>query len=142
MIIGQFNSKLTDKERVSVPKKLRDELGDELVLARWYENCLILVSSSNWKRLLKRLGGTSERITSPIRDIDRFILGLAYEVDLDRQGRFILPDLLKGYARIRNEVVFVGLLDRVEIWSVENWREYEDSIRGKAEKAIEKLARR
>lgn len=139
MIIGQYGSKLTDKERLAVPKKLRDELGDSLIVARWYEQCLIIVSKPKWTNLLDRLGSTNDRITSPVRDIDRFVLGLAYEVDLDKQGRFIVPELLRNYAQIKEEAIFVGLLDRVEIWSVENWYKYEEDIRSKAEKAIEKI---
>jgi MraZ protein len=142
MIIGQFTSKLTDKERLSVPKKFRNELGDNLVIARWYENCLVLVSKSGWEALLTRLGGTKDKVILPVRDLDRFVLGLAFELELDKQGRFIIPEILKSYAQIKDDVVFVGLLDRVEIWSNDNWNKYEDSIRERAEIAIEKLAKK
>lgn len=140
MLIGQYKSKLTDKDRLAVPKKFRHELGDELVLARWYENALVLVSLPKWQELKKRLVGETGLITGPIRDIDRFILGSAFEVTVDKQGRFVLAEALKTYAQITGEVVFVGLEDRVEVWSLENWQQLELVAKDKATKAIEKLA--
>lgn len=141
MLIGQYTSKLTDKNRVSVPKKIRDELGSEMVIAKWYEGCLVLVSRQNWQRLVERLVGGSKIIISPVRDIDRFIFGSAYEVELDSQGRFVLPESLIGYAGVTTEIVFVGLGDRVEIWSIEAWRQLEEVAQDKASEAIEKIAK-
>jgi MraZ protein len=141
MLIGQFTSKLTDKDRISVPKKFRAELGEEMIVARWYERCLVLVSKDGWRQLLNRLSGATGPIVSPVRDIDRFVLGMAFEINLDKQGRFIVPDVLMTYADIKNEVVFVGLGDRVELWAQEKWKELEKVAGEKAEKAIEKMAR-
>jgi MraZ protein len=142
MLIGQFISKLTDKDRISVPKKYRTELGDELVVARWYEKCLVLVSLDGWRTLQERLKGEGNLITSPVRNIDRFVLGLSYEVSLDAQGRFIVPTKLLEHAEIKDEVVFLGLGDRVEIWSAENWSEFENKIEERANAAIERIAKR
>ncbi|MBU0569871.1 division/cell wall cluster transcriptional repressor MraZ [Patescibacteria group bacterium] len=141
MLIGQYLSKLTDKDRVAIPKKIRQELGEGLVIARWYENCLVLVSIDSWQKLLTRLTGKSKLITSPVRDIDRFILGLAFEIKLDAQGRFIMPKILLNYANIKEDVVFVGLGDRVEVWSIEEWQKLEASVEKKAAEAIEKIAK-
>lgn len=141
MLIGQYDSKLTDKDRIVVPNKFRQELEKELVVARWYENCLVLVSKESWRKLLEKLTGKSDLVVSPVRDIDRFILGSAYEVNLDSQGRFIVPGVLISFAQIRAEVVFVGLGDRIEIWSKQNWNELEENIEQKASEAIEKIAK-
>jgi len=141
MLIGQYTSKLTDKERIAVPKKFREELGDVLIIAKWYEKCLVLVSSETWQKLLVRLVGKSELITSPVRDIDRFIMGSAFEINLDSQGRFVLPDILKDYSGIKNEVIFVGLNDRVEIWSSDEWLKLEDALEEKASASIERIAK-
>lgn len=141
MLIGQYFSKLTDKERISVPKKFRVELGENLIIARWYEECLVLVSVDGWEKLLERLGGISGKVTTPIRDVDRFILGSAYEINLDKQGRFIVPDLLKTYSGIIGDVTFVGLGDRVEVWASDRWKLIEENVRVKAEEAIERIAK-
>lgn len=141
MLIGQYTSKLTDKRRVSVPKKIREELEDEMIIAKWYENCLVLVSKENWQRLIERLTGKKDLIISPVRDIDRFVLASAYEVELDGQGRFVVPESLLEYAGIESEVVFIGLGDRVEIWPAETWRALEQEAEEKASRAIEKIAK-
>lgn len=140
MIIGQFRSKLTDKDRISIPKKFRDEMGPELIVAKWYENCLVLVSKEIWTHFKKRLGIDSKLVIEGIRDIDRFILGSAFEIDFDKQGRFVLPDALMIYAEIKDEVVFLGLEDRVEIWSVLKWEVKEEEAEEKAKIALEKIA--
>jgi len=140
MLIGQYTSKLTDKDRLAVPKKLRSYLGKEMIIARWYEKCLVLVSQAGWKELLARLSGVSGPIISPVRDIDRFILGMAFEISLDKQGRFIMPESLLKYAGIKSEVMFVGLGDRVELWAAEEWKKTEEVVQEKASQAIEQIA--
>lgn len=141
MLIGQYSSKLTDNKRISVPKKIRDELGDEMVIAKWYERCLVLVSKENWQKLISRLIGKETIVISPVRDIDRFILASAFEVSLDGQGRFVLPENLMLYAEVVSEVAFIGLGDRVEVWAQEKWQELEKNAEEKAAVAIEKLAK-
>ncbi len=141
MLIGQYFSKLTQKNRVAVPKKFREELGSEMIVARWYEGCCVLVSKQNWQNLIDRLIGRTHLVISPIRDIDRFILGSAFEVSLDSQGRFVLPEVLVDFAGLKEEVVFLGLGDRVEIWAKEKWIDLEKSAEEKASLAIEKIAK-
>lgn len=141
MIIGQYYSKLTDKSRLSIPKKFRKEIGDDLVIARWYESCLVLVAKNDWEKLIRKLTGGGKIVTSKVRDIDRFISGLAYEVGLDKQGRFIVPDKLLVHSGIEDEAVFVGLKDRIEIWSRQNWEELEKRVDEKATEAIEQIAK-
>ncbi len=141
MLIGQYKSKLTEKNRILVPKKIREELGDEMIIARWYEGCLVLVSSLSWQKLIKRLVGETKMIISNVREIDRFILASAFEVNLDSQGRFVLPEVLLGYSGIKEDVVFLGLGDRVEIWSLEKWLDFEKEAEKKAYLALEKIAK-
>ncbi len=141
MLLGQYTSKLTEKDRLSVPKKIREEIGEELIIARWYENCLVLISKDNFENLMARLTGETKLVVSPIRDIDRFVLGGAFEVKLDNQGRFIVPEALRTFAGIEDEVTFVGLGDRVEVWSSDKWRELEKVSEAKAKQALEDIAK-
>lgn len=140
MLLGQYEANLTDKDRLALPKKIRSKLGDEIVLARWYEGCLVVVSSERWSELLLKLTGRAQYVTQPVRDTDRFILGSAFEASLDRQGRFVVPKKLKEYASLSKEVVFLGLGDRVEIWDKKLWVLREALIRKQAEGLIEKIA--
>jgi len=141
MLLGQYEANLTEKGRLAVPKKFREKLGVSIIAARWYEGCLVLVGTDKWKELLSRLTSKSDIITAPVRDTDRFILGSAFEIDLDKQGRFVVPKLLKDYAGLKSESVFVGLGDRIEIWDKVRWAEKEVLISKKAEQLVEELAR-
>lgn len=141
MILGQYTSKLTDKNRVSVPKKFREEVGNELIVAKWYENCLVVVPKDKWMMVRERIGGKEQLIIEPVRDIDRFILGSAYEIELDFQGRFIIPDLLLIHANITSDATFVGLGDRIEIWSTEIWNQKQIEAQKKAAEALENLSK-
>jgi MraZ protein len=141
MIIGSYLGNLGDGRRVAVPKKFIKELGDKPILAKWYEDCLILVSSGFWDNLFTRLTGGKKVIDLGIRDIERFILGSAYETEPDDQGRVVIPELLASYANLDKEVVFVGLIDRVEIWSKALWDEKATTLARSTKEYIESTSK-
>jgi MraZ protein len=122
MLIGEYEGKLTDKNRLAIPKKFRDEFSEGLVLSRGYEGCLILLDKPRWDEL-GRVIESRPVLSLSIRDTKRFILGSAYELDLDSQGRFVLPNNLKTHAEIGDDVVFVGISDWVEVWSRDRWEQ-------------------
>lgn len=139
MLIGSFTGILGQKRRTAIPRKFIDDLGEKLIVAKWYEGCLILVSQGTWEALLKRLTAKIEIITQPVRDTDRFILGSAFEITPDNQGRVVIPPLLAAYANLENRLVFLGLGDRVEIWNEEDWKEKEKNVSEHAAELIEAL---
>lgn len=141
MLIGQFIANLGEKHRVSVPKKFREELGSKLIVAKWYENCLVLISQTKWEAFIGKLTGKSAFFTSPVRDTDRFILGSASECETDSLGRIVLPKYLMEYANLKSEVVFLGLLDRIEIWDANEWSKREKLITQSAPNLIETIAK-
>jgi len=141
MLIGQYTVNLSSGRRVAIPKKFVNELGRKMVITRWYEGCLVLVSIENWKVLLNRLTGEKKFITAPVRDIDRFILGGAYEVEPDGQGRVVVPEALANYATLLSQVVFMGLGDRVEIWGWAQWNKREKIVLKEAAATAEKLTK-
>lgn len=132
---------LSDARRVAVPKKFLKELGGSPILAMWYEDCLILVSSAFWERLLSRLTGGKKTAGLGVRDIERFILGSAFETEPDEQGRIVIPELLSAYAGLSREAVFVGLVDRVEIWSRAAWDEKSKDLAKTTKEYIEDLSK-
>lgn len=142
MLIGQFNVKVGEKDRVAFPKKFRDVLGEKIIATYGFEDSLIVVSEANWKQLLQGTEG-KPFLLSGARDTQRFLLGGASEVELDNQGRFVIPDYLKEFANIKKEIVFVGLYRYVEMWDEKNWNEYQKKMKGNisniAEKLVEKL---
>ncbi len=122
MLIGEYRYRVGLKNRVALPKKLREDLGENAVAMRGYEGAILVVSRRDWSNLIEEvLGGP---LTNPeVRDTARFLMGSAHEIEFDAQGRFVLPPSLVQHAEIApgDEVVFVGLGRWVEIWSDERW---------------------
>lgn len=141
MFLGTYHVSVASGRRVFIPAPLRANLGQNLIIARWYEQCLVLISKDSWKALYKRITGGRDQIALGIRDTERFILGSAYEIKTDDQGRIIIPELLANYASIKDEVSFLGLGDRVEIWNRKIWTEKEKNIAKEATEYLEKLAK-
>lgn len=141
MLIGSYLGNLSDARRVAVPKKFLKELGTSPILAKWYEDCLILVSSAFWERLLARLTGGKKTAGLGVRDIERFILGSAFETEPDEQGRIVIPEILSSYAVLGKEAVFVGLVDRVEIWSKAAWDQKSADLAKTTKEYIEDLSK-
>lgn len=140
MIIGTYTSNISPARRVAVPKKFRQEMPGNFVVTRWYENCLVLVSAASWQDLMKKVSTPSLLATGPVRDTDRFIMGSAYEVEVDRQGRVVLPQQLTDYAGLKDEVLFIGLGDRVEIWDRKEWKKREEYVASHASELLETIA--
>ena len=121
MLIGEYEGKLTDKNRLAIPKKIRDELKGNLILSRGYEGCLILLDAKLWQVLEKTIN-KKPILSLSVRDMKRFIMGSAFEIEVDDQGRFVLPENLKTFSSIDKTVYFVGLMDWVEIWAEGKWK--------------------
>lgn len=138
MIIGEYSTKLGEKNRIAIPKKFRDEMGADLIVAKGYEGCLILVTKNQWSEMTKGMLGTPYT-KEAARDTARFIIGSASEVDADKQGRFVLPVNLKSYASVGSEVVFVGLMNWVEIWDKAAWEKRTDYLADNSSLIAEKL---
>ncbi len=140
MLLGNYISQLGSGKRVAVPKKFRSQLGDSCIVAKWYDKCLVLLSEEAWSELLQRLTVTQNIPTAAVRDTMRFVMGSAFEVSFDSQGRFVLPDTLLGYAGIKDEVMFLGLGSRIEIWDKSEWETKEQNISENAGALLEQLA--
>lgn len=141
MLLGIYPAKLASGHRISVPFQFRQELGEKIILARWYEGCLVLVGREFWKALYKRLTGETNLIVNPVRDTERFILASAYEVFPDEQGRIVIPERLVEYSGLKDDVYFIGLGEKAEIWDKNSWEEKEKEVVANASEYIEQLAK-
>lgn len=141
MLTGSYLGVLSDSRRVAVPKKFLQDLGDSPVIAKWYEDCLVIVSSEFLSILITKLTGEKVSADLGVRDIERFILGSSFEIEPDEQGRIIVPEILAIYANLDKEVVFVGLVDRIELWSKTVWDEKTKKLAKTTKEYIEKLNR-
>ena len=122
MLIGEYKSKIGAKKRVIIPKSFRNELGDELILTRGYEHSLIIVNKQQWNNIAKDI--INAPFTSKtVRDTTRFLVGSAVEINPDNQGRFVIPNSLFEYANLNKQCVFIGLINWIEIWDINEWEE-------------------
>ena len=121
MFMGEFNHSIDTKGRIIVPSKLREELGEEFVVTLGLDGCLFLYPQTEWQSFvskLKNLPGTKET-----RQIQRYFLAGAASCEVDRQGRVLIPAKLREKAQLEKDIVFVGVLSKVELWSEEKWNE-------------------
>jgi len=139
MLIGEYRSRLTSGNRTALPKKFREALGENMIITRGFEGCIIVVSPKQWKKILSE-AASGPFVSGSVRDTSRFLIGGAYEVALDRQGRFVIPSSLKEYANLSGEVCFLGLLRWVEIWSVDFWEKRKTYLARHSSEIAERLA--
>lgn len=139
MLIGQYRTKVSPKGRLAFPKRFREVLGDNLVVTVGYENSLMVVSSKDYKSLIESTEN-QPIILNSVRDTNRFLLGEATEIDLDEQGRCVLPAYLRSHAKIGEEAVFLGLNKYVEVWDKQVWEEYQKYLKENINNIAEKLS--
>lgn len=137
MFIGEYNNKLDEKKRVSIPVKFRLGLGRKAVITKGLDGCLYLYPAKDWEKLAKKLGDLP-LVQSDARGFARIMLTGAMEVILDRLGRIVIPEYLKKYASFSKNVIIAGVYNRIEIWEEKKWNLY---IK-KTEKGMEDMAER
>ncbi len=139
-LTGEFRHALDDRGRVAVPVRFRPRLAEGATLARWLDGCLAIFPGPEWDELASKIRGLP--LTNPqAREFARFMSSGAVEVDLDRQGRVLVPSYLREYASIESgEVVVVGALNRLELWSPARWQPYRSRIEEQPEALAEHLA--
>ena len=123
MFTGEYRHSVDDKGRIAVPAKFRLQLAGGAVVSRWLESCLAIHTRQGWDQLSERIAGL------PLGDagarlFQRVIFGGAFEADLDRQGRVVVPAYLREEIGLEQEAVIVGSRDHAEIWSPGRWDEY------------------
>jgi len=138
MLIGEHLHTLDPKKRVSLPSKFRKELGKTVVITRGLDHCLFIYSTKEWKSFTEKLS-TLSMGQADSRAFNRFLLGGAVEIDIDANGRVLIPDFLKEFASLDTRVVIAGMHNRVEVWDENRWKDYTGEIEGKADALAEKL---
>lgn len=126
LFIGEYQHSLDAKNRIIVPAKLREGLGSRFVITKGLDGCLYAYPLEEWKVLEDKLK-TLPLTNKDARTFVRFFFSGACEVELDKQFKGLIPQNLKEYAKIEKDIVSIGVLSRVEIWSREMWDKYNDS---------------
>ncbi len=123
MFIGEYNHNLDDKGRLAIPTKFRGDLSIGAVVTRGLDNCLFLYTKEEWQKLADKLAQLPISKANT-RAFSRLMLAGAMDVELDKQGRIVLPDYLRAYAGLKKKVVLTGLYSRLELWDEEKWQSY------------------
>lgn len=123
MLIGEFEHSLDAKGRLIMPAKLRESIGENFVVTKGLDGCLFAFSITEWTNFEEKLKSLplSNRNS---REFTRFFLSGATECEIDKQGRFLIPNNLREAADLTKEVVIIGVGTRIEIWDKEKWNHY------------------
>jgi MraZ protein len=128
--LGEFESTLDAKGRFLLPAGLKRQLPEgentRFVINRGFEKCLSLYPRQSWDPLLARIS-TLNDFDQKVREFRRYFLNGAMEVELDSAGRLLLPPNLREYAGLEKDIVLASAMDKVEIWSVENYKKFFES---------------
>src|SRR5918997_1563447 len=120
MFLGRYNHTLDAKGRLAIPARFREALAEGLVLTRGIDRCLALYPLTAWRPLAEKVSALP--ISDPdARTFRRLVFAEAADLELDAQGRILLPPELRRYAGIEREAIVVGVNTSVEIWSPERW---------------------
>jgi MraZ protein len=123
MFIGEYSLTVDEKGRLSIPVKFRDSLCRGAVVTRGLDSALFLYTAKEWESLAQKLA-TLPISRANTRAFSRLMLAGAMDVEMDKQGRIILPDYLRAFAGIKKKVVIAGLYNRLEIWDEGKWKKY------------------
>lgn len=138
MFIGEYQHNIDSKGRVAVPVKFRRELGAGAIITKGLDRCLFVFGLKEWEVLAQKLS-SMPIAKSDSRAFARSLLAGAMDVQLDRQGRILIPDYLRTYASLKKQAVVAGVYSRIEIWDNENWKLYKSKTEASADEIAEKL---
>lgn len=119
---GEYHHNLDAKGRLIIPARFRDQLGEEFTVTRSLDGCLAMYASKEWQTLEEKLNAlpmTNEKA----RSLKRFLLGSAVPCELDRQGRILLPQVLRDRAGLDKDITLLGVGDHIEIWDTSTYEE-------------------
>lgn len=138
MFIGEYHHTADTKGRIIIPARFREKLGEAFIMTRGLDHCLFVYPPLEWEKIegkLKALPFTR----ADARAFTRFFFSGAVECEVDKQGRVLVPQNLREYARLQKEAVVIGVSNRVEIWSREVWEKYSDDAGLSYENIAEKI---
>lgn len=126
LMIGEYHHNIDEKNRLTLPAKFREVLGDSFIITRGLEECLFVYTMDEWDKITKKLNNLPFT-KKDARSFMRFFLSGATAAEFDKQGRINITSPLVDYADLKKECVIIGVGDRLEIWSSEKWNNFYDS---------------
>ena len=126
MLSGEYRHSIDNKGRLIIPSKIRLEMGEKIVITRGLDGCLFGYNEKTWDSIMQKLN-TLPFTKRDARNFTRFMTSGATTLEFDKQGRINIPSYLNEYAALLKEVVIVGVVNRIEIWSKDKWEEFMNS---------------
>ena len=122
MFMSEYNHTLDTKGRLIIPAKFREVLGEEFVVSKGMDGCLFVYANDDWNAFEQKLTSLP-LINKEARQFARFFLAGAATVEVDKQGRILLPASLRTHVGIDKDVVLAGMMERIEIWDKDRWEQ-------------------
>lgn len=142
MFYGEYQHTLDSKDRLIIPAKFREifeeQYSEKFFITRGLDRCLFVFTEEEWKQQEKKFRDLSFT-RQEARKFNRLYFSGACEVLCDKQGRILIPVYLKEYAGIKDDVVIIGVSDRIEIWAKEKWESFFQEHMGSFEQLAEEL---
>jgi len=138
MFIGEYLHTVDAKGRLFIPARFREGLGERFVVTRGLDRCLFGFPLAEWGKLEARL----RRLPfarADVRAFSRLFFAGAAELEVDKQGRILIPATLRDYAGLARDVIILGVSSRVEFWAKEEWERYSAQTQAAYEEIAEKL---
>ena len=127
MFTGEYRHAVDVKGRIAVPARFRAQLDGGAMVARWLDTCLAIFPMAAWEELATKVG--SLPMTDPnARLLQRQLFAGAFETELDRQGRVLVPQGLRAFAGLEDEAMVLGSREHAEIWAPARWDMYSESL--------------
>ena len=126
MFLGEFEHTIDAKGRMAVPAKFRAQIDRGAVISKGKGTCLSVYTQQQWDEKSAKL--VAEKTSDELRDFERRIYPSANEVELDTQGRMVIPAKLRAYAGLESEVTVAGVRDHFEIWDRAKWQDYQEKL--------------
>lgn len=137
MFMGEYSHTIDVKGRLIVPSKFREKLGEEFVVTKGLDGCLFVYPNDEWKTFEEKLA-TLPITNMNARKFTRFFLAGAATCEVDKQGRILVPSVLREFALLEKDVVLIGVSKRIEIWSKDKWES--ESVYDDLEEIAEHMA--
>ncbi len=138
MFIGEYKYSIDAKGRVAIPSKFRANLVSGCVVTRGIDNCLFIYPRQEWEKLAQKLASLPIS-QSNSRAFSRLMLAGAMDLEIDKQGRVVLPKYLREYAGLKTKAIIAGLYNRLEVWDSQKWDRYKKQTESSSADIAEQL---
>ena len=123
MLTGEYTHSIDEKGRIIIPSKIRSVIGNNIIITRGMDGCLFGYSKESWENLVSKLE-TLPFTKKDNRNFIRFFTSGAIALKFDKQGRINIPNYLSEYANLLDDVIIIGVINRIEIWNKEKWNNF------------------